>query len=539
MGQVTWQSMPSQGISGPATPLTAEAAGAVGWGPTARTGLSTDRVILLTPQRFPPRIEHMFERVAGPDLGPALAGFDVRAADGEALVEALAASQRLVSWAQALPGGAGRRGGAPGAGGVRVVRAATGYDVAAHEVGAACGCRRGRRRPGWTAAWRSPGGRRCWRRCGRGGSTGCGRRRSPRRWARWRSRPGMARRGRRGGGATALERAPGQTAPQVRAALARLVLKADPAGADARLAAARRERRVWVDPREDGMAELRALLAAPDAQRVYAALGEAGWAARCAERDARRQAEARAAERGEPPLDAGPLPTLDQCRADALVADGVRRAGAGQAGGGRAPPGLGWLLAPEGPAPREPPPGPARSPRGQRPQILVTVPAGTLLGLGGEPAHLAGYGPIPDSTGPRARPGRRVAAGAHRPRDGRGPRRRPQPARPARRPGPVRPGQGRHVPVPRLPTGRPPAATSTTPSRTRRARRPRRTCTPCAAGTTASSTRPAGRSPPGRAAGWSGPAPSEPSTPPTRPTPAARPGPNVCPPTPRTRASPT
>ncbi len=36
-------------------------------------------------------------------------------------------------------------------------------------------------------------------------------------------------------------------------------------------------------------------------------------------------------------------------------------------------------------------------PRGERPQILVTVPAGTLLGLGGEPAHLAGYGPIPDA----------------------------------------------------------------------------------------------------------------------------------------------
>jgi len=42
-----------------------------------------------------------------------------------------------------------------------------------------------------------------------------------------------------------------------------------------------------------------------------------------------------------------------------------------------------------------PPAAPTRP--GPRPQILVTVPAGTLLGLGGEPAHLAGYGPIPDS----------------------------------------------------------------------------------------------------------------------------------------------
>ena len=46
-----------------------------------------------------------------------------------------------------------------------------------------------------------------------------------------------------------------------------------------------------------------------------------------------------------------------------------------------------------GPAETSTQPGP----RGPRPQILVTVPAGTLLGLGGEPAHLAGYGPIPDS----------------------------------------------------------------------------------------------------------------------------------------------
>lgn len=32
---------------------------------------------------------------------------------------------------------------------------------------------------------------------------------------------------------------------------------------------------------------------------------------------------------------------------------------------------------------------------GQHPHIQVTIPAGTLLGLGQDPAHLAGYGPIP------------------------------------------------------------------------------------------------------------------------------------------------
>ena len=141
------------------------------------------------------------------------------------------------------------------------------------------------------------------------------------------------------------------------------------------------------------MAELRALLAAPDAQRVYGALGAAGWAARWAERDAQRRAEARAARaRGAAAGPRGRCGRWTSAR---------RRPGGdalrGQADGGRVPPGLGWLFAPEGPAPREPAPASGPVPRGQRPQILVTVPAGTLLGLGGEPAHLAGYGPIPDA----------------------------------------------------------------------------------------------------------------------------------------------
>ncbi len=160
---------------------------------------------------------------------------------------------------------------------------------------------------------------------------------------------------------------------------------------------------MWVDPREDGMAELRALLTAPDALRVYAALGEAGWAARCAEREARRGAATRAAELGEPPVDHGPLPTLDQCRADALVdllcgTGGLPEAVEGAAGGrGAGPAGAGVAFRPGGARPPTAPSRTGRRPRGQRPQILVTVPAGTLLGLGGEPAHLAGYGPIPDS----------------------------------------------------------------------------------------------------------------------------------------------
>ena len=274
---------------------------------------------------------------------------------------------------------------------------------------------------------------------------------------------------------------------------------------------------MWVDPREDGMAELRALLTAPDALRVYAALGEAGWAARCAERDARRAADARAAA-GEPPVDHGPLPTLDQCRADALV-DLLACAGLWAVGGGS--PGPGW---PRPGGARRPHRAARAGPRGQRPQILVTVPAGTLLGLGGEPAHLAGYGPIPDALARElAQDGvwRRVltdpATGAVLDVGTR-------PARPARRPRAVRAGPRRACAGSPAAEGRPPAATSTTPS-------------PYPEGETSAANlhalcrrhhrlkHEAGWqvARPARAAGWSGPAPSEPSTPPTHPTPATRP----------------
>ena len=166
------------------------------------------------------------------------------------------------------------------------------------------------------------------------------------------------------------------------------------------------------------MAELRALLTAPDALRVYGALGAAAWAAKQGDRQARAEGVG---------LAGGQEPTLDQLRADALV--GLLCSGGGVSGGrGAGPAGAGVAFRPGGAGPaaassgREAGgrgagpagagvavrPGGARAPaanvgscgptpRGERPQILVTVPAGTLLGLGAEPAHLAGHGPIPDS----------------------------------------------------------------------------------------------------------------------------------------------
>ena len=92
---------------------------------------------------------------------------------------------------------------------------------------------------------------------------------------------------------------------------------------------------MWVSPLEDGMAELRALLSAPDALRVYAA-----------------------------PVEPGPLPTLDQCRADALV---ELLCGTGGLGAGS-----GWGAGPAGAG--------------------VVDGLGGLGGLGGRGAGLAGAG---------------------------------------------------------------------------------------------------------------------------------------------------
>jgi hypothetical protein len=69
--------------------------------------------------------------------------------------------------------------------------------------------------------------------------------------------------------ARVLPRAPQQTLAQLKAALARAVLKQDPEGAAERHRAARRERRVAVGPEQDGMASLWASLTAPDALASY------------------------------------------------------------------------------------------------------------------------------------------------------------------------------------------------------------------------------------------------------------------------------
>ena len=147
--------------------------------------------------------------------------------------------------------------------------------------------------------------------------------------------------------ARVLERAPEQTAAQFRASVKRAVLRvSNPAVEAAAHLAAVAECRVILTPVADGMAELWALLPAPDAAQVMAAL------------NARAQETIHAI--------GGDDRTADQRRADALVE---------LADTALADPAL------------------TRS-HGQRPAIQVTIAASTLMGLDDQPAELDGYGPI-------------------------------------------------------------------------------------------------------------------------------------------------
>jgi hypothetical protein len=127
-----------------------------------------------------------------------------------------------------------------------------------------------------------------------------------------------------------------QTVGQLRAALARAVLAADPGGAETRHQRARQGRKVTLNPQPDGMAGLWALLPADHAAAVYGAIDE----------HARRQ-----------PADDR---SMDARRADALVA----------------------LITGADTTPTHP-------------LVQITVSAATLLGLDNAPGELAGYGPIP------------------------------------------------------------------------------------------------------------------------------------------------
>jgi len=146
------------------------------------------------------------------------------------------------------------------------------------------------------------------------------------------------------------ERAPDQTASQLRQTISRAVHSLDPATAQQRHLRALADRRVGFQPADDGMVELPVLLGAVEGQLIFTRLTAAATL-----------------------LPAEDSRTMDQRRADLLV-DAVLS-------------GLPQDALPEL--------------QGRRPAIQVVVSADTLLRLDDEPAQLTGYGPITAETARR------------------------------------------------------------------------------------------------------------------------------------------
>lgn len=158
--------------------------------------------------------------------------------------------------------------------------------------------------------------------------------------------------------ARVLRRATAQTNAQTRQAIRRAVLVADPLGSAERAAQAHAERRLTKNALDDGMTELRAIVDATDAERVWQELS-------------RRATQVSTGLRTE----GAEHPGIDALRVDALV-DGILSTSqaAGDAAG-RVPPAKA----------RQDPPV----------QVYVTVDLATLLRMADNPGELAGYGPIP------------------------------------------------------------------------------------------------------------------------------------------------
>jgi hypothetical protein len=159
-----------------------------------------------------------------------------------------------------------------------------------------------------------------------------------------------------------LARATGQNCGRLRESVRRAAIIADPTIARTRVAKAKLERKVGIRPLPDDMAELWAVLPAPQAIAIDTALTAIARATK-----ARRG-------RAEPR-------TIDQLRADALVAPFERaiRTGVAPRGGEFAD-------------------LPLATVRGSRAQLNVTLPASVLLGISDYPGYLAGYGPITSDT---------------------------------------------------------------------------------------------------------------------------------------------
>ena len=91
-----------------------------------------------------------------------------------------------------------------------------------------------------------------------------------------------------------LARAGDQTNAQVKKAVRKAAIAADPVAAQNRHVTAKNERGVWLTPLDDGMAEVRAVLAAADALKVYNVLTAAALSAKLAGGETRTTPQLRA-----------------------------------------------------------------------------------------------------------------------------------------------------------------------------------------------------------------------------------------------------
>ncbi|MDN3905777.1 HNH endonuclease signature motif containing protein [Arthrobacter sp. YD2] len=173
-----------------------------------------------------------------------------------------------------------------------------------------------------------------------------------------------------------LAAAAGQTRAQFSAKARRLREKKYPQTIAARHLSAFEKRKVTLDPVEDGMSWLSALLPAPDAQQIYTALSTSAQGEQTAG-DPRSRDQLRADILAQ--LLMGGLGSARSQRAD--KAEGGGHAGAAD-GGGYADKTAAGLTDPDdiGSIPRA--------------EIMVLISAETLFGANEEPAELHGYGPI-------------------------------------------------------------------------------------------------------------------------------------------------
>ena len=232
--------------------------------------------------------------------------------------------------------------------------------------------------------------------------------------------------------ARVLPRAPEQTLPELKAALARAIIAVDPDGAEHRHQTARRDRRVVVTPEADGMATLWAMLTAPEAVGAFTLLTRL---ARGLGADDPRSIDERRADilaallnghlvvnpDTDPTPDTVPTgdtdqtgdadrigdtePTGEEPTAPTAEGDGISDHSAGEDTPSAGPagdnvPGNGTAAA--GPGGSEQPVTtragrPIHPITPGKPLIQVVVPHTTLTGADDQPAELAGYGPIPAS----------------------------------------------------------------------------------------------------------------------------------------------